>query len=170
MTDASTEKLKPLWDLVELPEPTTPPDKELYLKYYLHQWDQVRHVENMRATITLQLLALAAGAAGGFFYTKDFPKLQVALGLVIVATGWIGYQMVLALEQAANVHIDRGRALRKQLAPLNTVALSLRGFYPLAKHFLRVHKLILSFGIALTVYGFARALGVNWHEIVALLK
>ena len=139
------------------------------MKYYLHQWEQVRHVENMRATITLQLLALAAGSAGGFFYTKDFPKLQVALGLLIVLIGVLGYFMVLALERAADIHIDRGRALRKQLPPLEKVAITFKGFYPLARYFLGVHLLVLAFGCTLSAYAVARALGIPWSAVRALL-
>lgn len=147
------------WQDIVLPTATTSAESELYLKYYLHQWDQVRHVENMRASITLQLLALAAGSTGGFFYIRESPELRIALSFVVTLVGCIGYFMTKALEKAADTHMDRARALRQSLGPLNTVATALKGFYPLSKYFKLVHAIVIMFGVALTVYAIAQARG-----------
>ncbi len=140
-----------------LPKPEGSAEVELYLKYYLHQWDQVRHNENARASITVQLLTLAAGATGGFFYTREFPPIQIALGVVITFVGCIGLFMARAFKKTSDIHIDRARALRCRLPPLDKVAERITGFPKLAPYFLLIHFLVILFGATLTAYAINRA-------------
>jgi hypothetical protein len=130
---------------------TTSPgsDADLLFKYYLQQWEQVRHCENMRSAFSLQLLATAAGSVVGYFYFKQCGVLQIALGSVVVAIGVLGFFVVRALEQAADIHIRRARKARACLPRIDAIASEKAGFYPLAGYFRALNLLIVVFGLAL---------------------
>jgi hypothetical protein len=83
----------------------TPTDADMVFKYYLHQWEQVRHCENMRSSISLQLFTVVAGSVAGFFYLKGCAGLQASLAIVVVIIGEMAFFVVRALEVAADIHI-----------------------------------------------------------------
>jgi len=124
-------------------------DADLIFKYYLQQWEQVRHCENMRSAFSLQLLTVAAGSVAGYFYFKGCGGLQVVLGSVVLSIGVLGFFVVRALEKAADIHIDRARKARAKLPVIDALALEKRGFYPLARYFRALNVLIVLFGLAL---------------------
>ena len=124
-------------------------DADLIFKYYLQQWEQVRHCENMRSAFSLQLLAIAAGSVVGYFYFKQCGVLQIVLGSVVVIIGVLGFFVVRALENAADIHIRRARKARECLPRVDVLASGGAGFYPLARYFRFLNLLIVLFGLAL---------------------
>lgn len=124
-------------------------DADLTFKYYLHQWEQVRHCENMRSAFSLQLLTIAAGSVVGYFNSKGCGGLQIVLGSVVVAIGVLGFFVVRALEAAADIHIRRARKARACLPSIDALASGKAGFLPLARHFRALNLLIVLFGLAL---------------------
>src|SRR5262245_18912863 len=107
-------------------------DVDLTFRYYLQQWEQVRHCENMRSSFSLQLLTVAAGSAAGYFYFKNCGGLQLLLAMVVAAIGMLGFFVVRALENAASVHIRRARVARRLLPAVDRLAAGKSGFLPLA--------------------------------------
>lgn len=128
------------------------PDAELLFKYYLQQWEQVRHCENMRSAFSLQLLTVAAGSVAGFFYFKGCGGFQLLLAAVVISIGVLGFLVVRALENAANVHIGRARTVRRQLPSIEAIASGQRGFIPLAIYFLSLNVLVVLFGLVLGMF------------------
>jgi hypothetical protein len=118
-------------------------------KYYLHQWEQVRHCESMRSAFSLQLLTVAAGSIAGYFYFRGCGGLQAVLGSVIIAIGALGFFVARALDAAANIHISRAREARKYFPHIDKLASGRRGFLPLAGYFTALNLLIALFGVAL---------------------
>jgi hypothetical protein len=127
-------------------------DADLIFKYYLQQWEQVRHCENMRSTFSLQLLAIAGGSVVGYFNSKGSSGLQIVLGSVVVAIGVLGYFVVRALEAAADIHIRRARKARACLPSVDALAVGKAGFLPLAFYFRALNLLIVLFGLALVSF------------------
>jgi hypothetical protein len=135
------------------PEAPTPhPDAELLFKYYLQQWEQVRHCENMRSAFSLQLLTVAAGSVAGFFYFRGCGGFQLLLAAVVISIGVLGFMVVRALENAANVHIRRARTVRTHLPSIEAIASGQRGFIPLAIYFLSLNGLVIVFGLVLAIF------------------
>ena len=130
-------------------------DLDFTFKYYLHQWEQVRHCENMRSAFSLQLLTVAAGSVAGYFYFKGCGGLQLVLAAVVVAIGALGFLVVRALENAANIHIRRARIARKRLPHIEALAAGKSGLLPLARYFLALNFLIVIFGAALAYMAIA---------------
>ena len=135
-----------------LAPPSPHPDSELLFKYYLQQWEQVRHCENMRSAFSLQLLTVAAGSVAGFFYFRGCGGFQLLLAAVVVSIGALGFLVVRALENAANIHIGRARAVRKRLPSIEAIASGQRGFIPLAIYFLSLNGLVVVFGTVLAIF------------------
>lgn len=127
----------------------TTSDLDYSFKYYLHQWEQVRHCENMRSAFSLQLLTVAAGSVAGYFYFKGCSGLQVVLASVVISIGSLGFLVVRALENAANIHIRRARIARARIPRIEALAAGKSGFLPLARYFLALNVLIVIFGAAL---------------------
>lgn len=142
----------------------SPSDSDLTFKYYLHQWEQVRHCENMRSAFSLQLLTVAAGSVAGYFYFKECGGLQVALATVVAAIGALGFFVVRALEAAANIHIRRARKARACLPHIDALASGKSGFLPLARYFLALNLLIVFFGVTLTAIAALRLSETGWTQ------
>ena len=151
-------------------EPTSIEETELLLKFYLHQWDQVRHLETMRERLSLQALTIAAASIVGYFAAKENPGIQLGLALVVTSIGLVGYKVVVALEKASNIHIDRARALRRHLDALDLVATKIRGFYPLAKYFISLSFIVATFELALLVHAAFRTDFPAWTTLASGVK
>ena len=125
--------------------------EDMLFRYYLQQWEQVRHNENLRSSFTVQLLVIAAGAVTGYFNASGTHAIRFALACLIVLLGVVGYLVVLSQERAANIHIDRARKARQGIPAVNDIALAVRGFYPLARYYLLLNAIVSLFGLVLAV-------------------
>ena len=126
--------------------------EDMLFRYYVQQWEQVRHNENLRSSFTLQLLVIAAGAVTGYFNASGTPAIRFALACVIVLIGVVGFLVVRAQERAANIHIDRARKARENIPAINEIAGTIRGFYPLARYYLLLNVIVSLFGVVLGLY------------------
>jgi hypothetical protein len=106
----------------------------------------------MRSAFSLQLLTITAGSVAGFFFFKGCGGLQLALASVVVSIGVLGLFVVLAIEKARNIHVDRARHVRRLFPQLEEIAQAHRGFLQLAKYFLALNALIIIFGLLLAVF------------------
>ena len=155
----------PETDAAHVETTLSPSDVDLTFKYYLHQWEQARHCENMRSSFSLQLLTVAAGSVAGYFYLRGCAGLQALLALVVFAIGVLGFLVVRALENAANVHIRRARKARSFLPQVDALASGKAGFLPLARYFLALNSIVALFGAALAVVAVASLQPVSWTAL-----
>jgi hypothetical protein len=135
-----------------MPESEAPERQDLLFRYYQQQWEQVRHCESQRSSLTLQLLVLAGAAVAAYVNVAASEAIRLALGLLVVIVGVAGYLAVVALEQAANIHIERARKARQQIPVIEQIASGTRGFYPLARYYLWLDGCVAIFGVLLALY------------------
>ena len=93
---------------------------ELIYRYYEDQWLHVRHHEQQRSTITLQLLILGTTLAGAYFASeKMLPEFSKQIRIISSATisvlAVLGLLLSIKTTKAIQTHIIRARKARESL-------------------------------------------------------
>lgn len=97
-------------------------DKEdIVFRYYEDQWQQVRHHENMRSSMTFQILAVAGGLIAAFTQSSEsFIQIGVSIGIIVL--GILGLIIFLKTHVVMQIHVSRAREARKSLCYLEAFA------------------------------------------------
>jgi hypothetical protein len=128
---------------------------ELIYRYYEDQWLQVRHHEEQRSTITLQLLILGTTLAGAYFASEkmlpEFSKqIRVISSATISVLAFLGLLLSIKTTKAIQTHIIRARKARESLGFLEQFAKSENTEFPrLHVYYAGFFLVMLASGIAL---------------------
>lgn len=120
---------------------------DIVFKYYEDQWTHVRHHETQRSSLTLQLLVLTAALGATFLQTQAL-LFRMALAVLMILLGILGFLIVIRTEKAVQQHMKRARAARKSLEFLEK-------FLTNASDFPRLHFYYASFYVVMSLIGVA---------------
>jgi hypothetical protein len=97
-----------------------PGEYDLLFRYYEDQWEQVRHRESQRSSLTLNILLLVVAVAAAYIELDgaEIKALGTLLGAFVVGLGVVGYFATLGEEKSANVNIERARNVRDRIPVL----------------------------------------------------
>ena len=120
---------------------------DIVFRYYEDQWEQVRHHENIRSSMTLQILIVVAALIATYLQSNGvFLKCGVSVG--IIALGILGLALFIDVRAVTQTHVKRARAARKSLGFLEEFA-SFRGFRKLHVYYSLLYVLIMLIGVIL---------------------
>ena len=102
-------------------------EKQLKFAYYQDQWTHIRHHEQQRSSLTLQLLVISVSLGGAYFAAQHVAptfarEVQVAAALSILLLSVLGVAVVLRTTSAIKTHVSRARAARESLKFLEEFA------------------------------------------------
>jgi hypothetical protein len=132
---------------------------ELIYRYYEDQWLHVRHHDQQRSTITLQLLILGTTLAGAYFASeKMLPEFSKQIRIISSATisvlAVLGLLLSIKTTKAIQTHIIRARKARESLGFLEQFAKSENAEFPrLHVYYTGFFLVMLASGIALFCIG-----------------
>jgi hypothetical protein len=140
-------------------------DREVLLNFCNQYWDEIRHVENQRATLT-NLIILIASAIVGLMVQKGLSKGFLPLAILLILLGIYGAAITLKLYERYNFLQTRLEHFYRHIDELypNAKFLHLRRvaedehkaqFPRLSK--LKVHRLWLALHIAISLSGMVLA-------------
>ena len=136
-----------------------PVRNELIFRYYEDQWIHIRHHEQQRSTITLQLLILGTTLAGAYFASEkmlpEFSKqIRIIASTTISVLAFLGLFLSIKTTKAVQTHIIRARKARESLGFLEQFAKSEHAEFPrLHVYYAGFFLVMLASGIALLCIG-----------------
>jgi hypothetical protein len=136
-------------------------DSEVLLNFCNQYWDEIRHIENQRATLT-NLIILIASAIVGLMVQKGLSRGFLPLAILLILLGIYGTAITLKLYERYNFLQTRLEHFYRRIDELhpNTKFLQIRGaaydehnvqFPRLVR--LKVHRLWLALHIAISISG-----------------
>jgi len=136
-------------------------DTQVLLNFCDQYWDEIRHTENQRATLT-NLIILIASAIVGLIVQKGLGRGFLPLAILLILLGVYGAAMTLKLYERYNFlqtrlehfyrYIDELHPNSKFLHLRSAAEVEHKGQFPkLAK--VRVHHLWLALHVAISVSG-----------------
>jgi hypothetical protein len=136
-------------------------DTDVLLNFCNQYWDEIRHTENQRATLT-NLVILIASAIIGFGVQKGLSKPFLVLAILLILLGVYGAAMTLKLYERYNFLQTRLEHFYRQIDALhpnaqfqtlrNDAASEHKGAFPKLSS-VRVHQLWLFLHLAISLVG-----------------
>lgn len=81
---------------------------EFYFRYFEEQWTHIRHHENQRTALTLQLLILIAALIASFLQSTNI-GFRVIISIIIITLGTLGFVIFLKTREVTKKHMKRER-------------------------------------------------------------
>lgn len=93
-------------------------DTDVLVAYYIEQWNQARHVEDQRATVT-NIVMLIASAIVGFIVQKGLSREMLPITIMLTVLGIYGAIASEKLYERFQFFVNRGGRLSRRVDELH---------------------------------------------------